>query len=359
VFGDYSDCTDTQLGALLEQEYNCYCIEPQSGVTLNSKGAIVSPSAPSHDLFDFIKSASSEMASEYARISKRATEDPGTAGDQGEENWATLLRDWLPSTYQVVTKGRILGYQGVASPQVDVIVLSPSYPRKLLDKKLYLAGGVVAAFECKLTLRSGHLQKAFQNSAQIRRLLEPRFGSPYMELTSPIIYGLLAHSHNWHSKKPENHATFHVVTELQSWRLTDVNHPCEMLDMLCISDLGTYTIYKQPFRPDIEKTTGALGPVGVGYMQWVPPQYNMGKIGPFEFEPIGTMICALLHKLGWEDKAIRGLSMYFDLSGIKGMGGGTSRGWPLSVYSDEVRLRLVNQDFDSSGNWNEWATAFN
>jgi hypothetical protein len=35
------------------------------------------------------------MAEEYDRIQKRATEDPGTAGDQGEENWATLLRNWL------------------------------------------------------------------------------------------------------------------------------------------------------------------------------------------------------------------------------------------------------------------------
>ena len=49
-----------------------------------------------HDLYDFMQQISNEMAAEYDRIQKRATEDPGTAGDQGEENWAELLRGWLP-----------------------------------------------------------------------------------------------------------------------------------------------------------------------------------------------------------------------------------------------------------------------
>lgn len=89
---------------------------------------------------------SDDIAAEYKRIRARAAEDPGTAGDQGEENWATLLRGWLPSQYQVVTKGRLISHNGTTSPQVDVIVLKPSYPPKLLDKKLYLAAGVAAAF---------------------------------------------------------------------------------------------------------------------------------------------------------------------------------------------------------------------
>lgn len=52
--------------------------------------------------------ATQEMESEYYRIQKRTREDPGTAGDQGEENWAELLRHWLPQGYHVRTKGRIL-----------------------------------------------------------------------------------------------------------------------------------------------------------------------------------------------------------------------------------------------------------
>lgn len=41
-----------------------------------------------HDLHDFMRQISVEMASEYQRIRRRSVEDPGTAGDQGEENWA-------------------------------------------------------------------------------------------------------------------------------------------------------------------------------------------------------------------------------------------------------------------------------
>jgi len=66
------------------------------------------PQQKTHDLYDFMRQMSAEMSAEYDRIQMRATEDPGTAGDQGEENWAELLRDWLPRTYEVVTKGRII-----------------------------------------------------------------------------------------------------------------------------------------------------------------------------------------------------------------------------------------------------------
>ena len=106
-----------------------------------------------HDLVNFMQALTREMDAEYQRIQKRASEDPGTAGDQGEENWAEVLRLWLPPTYQVVTKGRIISQQDTPpSPQVDVLVLKPTYPKGLLNKKLYLAAGVEAAFECKITL---------------------------------------------------------------------------------------------------------------------------------------------------------------------------------------------------------------
>ena len=92
---------------------------------------------PVNDLVDFMNSVTKQVADEYDRIRKRASEDPGTAGDQGEENWASILKDWLPHTVHIVTNGRILSEKGIASPQVDVIVLRPEYPKHLLDKKLY------------------------------------------------------------------------------------------------------------------------------------------------------------------------------------------------------------------------------
>lgn len=43
-----------------------------------------------HDLFDFFRKANHNISDEYARICRRVNEDPGTAGDQGEENWKEL-----------------------------------------------------------------------------------------------------------------------------------------------------------------------------------------------------------------------------------------------------------------------------
>ena len=92
-------------------------------------------STSTHDLFDFFKKANSNISDEYTRICRRVNEDPGTAGDQGEENWKELLESWIPPYFQIVTKGRILSDSGETSPQVDVIVLSPDYPKSLLNCK--------------------------------------------------------------------------------------------------------------------------------------------------------------------------------------------------------------------------------
>jgi hypothetical protein len=93
-----------------------------------------------HEVVQLMSQAAQEMAAEYERIRARSREDPGTAGDEGEENWAELLRRWLPATYHVVAKGRILYSDGQASPQVDVLVLSPAYPTGLLNKKTFGRG---------------------------------------------------------------------------------------------------------------------------------------------------------------------------------------------------------------------------
>src|SRR5215204_7399064 len=112
-----------------------------------------------NELLDYMASATRQMEESYDRIRRRRSEDPGTAGDRGEENWAELLRAWLPKYFNVETKGRILSHEGETSPQVDVLVLSPSYTQQLLKEKLYLAGGVEAAFECKTTLEAEHIDE--------------------------------------------------------------------------------------------------------------------------------------------------------------------------------------------------------
>jgi hypothetical protein len=121
-----------------------------------------------HELEEFLRQDQAELAAEYQRIFARSTEDPGTAGDQGEENWAALLRGWLPAGYHVVTKGRILFTDRSTSPQVDVVVLRPGYPERLVSKKLYLSSGVLAAFECKNTVKAEHITTAAATAALVK-----------------------------------------------------------------------------------------------------------------------------------------------------------------------------------------------
>ena len=198
-----------------------------------------------HDIHEFVLRAQSDLQAEYNRIQKRATEDPGTAGDQGEENWATLLRGWLPSYFHVVTKGRILTSSGYTSPQVDVIVLHPSYPKILLDKKLYLSGGVAAAFECKTTVTASHVRTAVETAATLQRAQPARTGSPYKELHSGLIYGLLAHSHSWKGKNST--PVENINKALMEADLEHVRHPRECLDLIAVSDLSSWHASKMSY----------------------------------------------------------------------------------------------------------------
>lgn len=290
-----------------------------------------------NDLIDFINATSVEIEQEYYRIQKRVKDDPGTAGDQGEENWATIFKSWLPPNFQVVTKGRILSHDGIASPQVDVIILRPEYPTKLLDKKLYLAGGVLAAFECKLTLRLKHLEKFFQNSVKIKGLTKTRIGTPYKELQSPILFGLLAHSHNI-EKTPD----IKIDKKILDMDKVKINHPIYMPDIICVANIGTWISSKFAFINKCDAITSYI----------FHSKENKGTAQ--ENVPIGSMLIYLMQKLGWEYSDLRSLSRYFTLTNIQGGGKGLQRQWKKLEYSNDLFDTMRTTKIKRQGYWNEW-----
>jgi hypothetical protein len=313
-----------------------------------------------HDIHDFLISAQRDIKDEYERILKRAKEDPGTAGDQGEENWATLLRNWLPSYFQVVTKGRILCDNGYASPQVDVLVLHPSYPKVLLDKKLYLAGGVAAAFECKTTLKSAHIREAVETAANIRRNLPKREGSPYKELNSNIIYGLLAHSHSW---KADNSQPLENV-ENALWKADQkyVNHPLQQVDFVTVSDLATWQAMKTVFlSPKLPYYNDVLKEIysdnGSGISSYVCAAIGGEQQRDF-FTPLGVLLSGLFSKLAWVFNDMRELDLYFRKVDMTGSGKGKMRLWPLTIYSEPIRDRIYNGQLSNGIAYDEWHCAF-
>lgn len=313
-----------------------------------------------HDLYDFMFQISNDMASEYERIQKRATEDPGTAGDQGEENWATLLRDWLPATYEVVTKGRIISHEGKMSPQIDILVLKDSYPRKLLDKKVYLAAGVAAAFECKVTLKASHIKEAVESCVKVKNLFQIRRGTPYKELHSLIVYGLLAHSHSWKGEKstPLENIKAKLIDEDKS----HVDHPRKALDLLCVADLAAWsstimTFFGPGQLPDWSQMEPIYGPSGSATTAYVGHSSNSDNQVK-HFTPVGVLISYLSQKLAWEHPEYRSLADYYRLTNISGSGQGAMRIWGADIYSDEIRPRVQRGQLSNGVSWDEWSVHF-
>jgi hypothetical protein len=313
-----------------------------------------------HDIHDFLKKAQQSIESEYARIRKRASEDPGTAGDQGEENWAALFREWLPSYFHIVTKGRILTDTGYASPQIDILVLHPSYPKILLDKKLYLAGGVAAAFECKTTLNADHVKGAVRTAADIRKHLPKQTGSPYKELVSPIIYGLLSHSHSW--KNPKSKPIENIERALSRADAEFVDHPIQCLDVLTVADLATWSSGKMTFlSPNTTTFTEALANI-YGNEGSASSAYVCAAIGADRqekyFSPIGALLTDLFSKLAWTYKDMRGLEHYFRQVNAQGRGIGKGRLWPIDIYSDDIKLRVSSGQLSNGQMFDEWSIYF-
>jgi len=319
-----------------------------------------------NELHSYLKDAMDSMAKEYIRIYKRVKEDPGTAGDQGEENWASLLRNWLPPSYQVVTKGRILNADGNASPQIDILILSPKYPKHLLDKKLYLAGGVVAAFECKITLRPEHIKRAIQNTIKVKQLIPSRAGSRYKELNSPIIFGLLAHSHSWKNSKSNPIELIH--RNILKYDELYVNHPRQMIDLICISDLATWIASKgcpiHPYKANRRLRENELPEKMIEELKkhYTTTSYvcfsknNQGVIGAFN--PVGSMICNLFNIIAWKYQGIRNLAQYFIMAKLMGFGSGYQRKWDSSIYTYATREKVISGEYESREKWNDWSIHF-
>lgn len=300
-----------------------------------------------HDLRDFVQRTAAQLQSEYERIQRHALSDPGTAGDQGEENWAQLLREWLPPSFHVVTKGRVLAQSGELSPQVDVLVLSPTYPSILRNSKHYLAAGVVAAFECKVTLKAQHVRDSVGTASTLARMLPRRIGTPFTELNTQIIFGLLAHSHSW--KAPASTPVDNVTDAL--WEAdTFIQHPAECLDLVCVADLATWSCAKrfEPPRPPARQNDEHLPPVGsastVYFCHSVDgPTLIRSVDGPNQapaFSPVGRFLMSLYSKLAWSFPEMQALESYFSATLSPGSGEGRVRLWPSDVFSDVVRDRI-------------------
>lgn len=107
-----------------------------------------------------------------------------------------------------------------------------------------LAGGVAAAFSVKLTLDASGLRDGIDRAARLRRGVRFRFGSVLQELNGSFIAGVLAHTHSW--RRPDSTVVEHIETKLSTLDREYARHPRECLDLLCVSDLASWSTTRGP-----------------------------------------------------------------------------------------------------------------
>jgi hypothetical protein len=307
-----------------------------------------------HDLAEYLEEIQLTLSQDYLQIQKRVKEDPGTAGDQAEETWAGVLRRWLPQHFHVVTKGRIIGSSGAASNQIDVIVLWPNYPPFMLEKKLYIASGVAAAFEVKLTLKLQHIRKAFETAIQLSEITEDEHfkrknskrqkgeNFAYEEYHRMFEYGILSHSFEVSDSEK---AMDTITTKIRSLDAELVHHPKQMIDLVCVHGLGSWVSERNAIAEVIVNTPGGRNVVESRYIKNPVTNYvahaksNWGKNSSIyeNFSPLGAFLAQLYTKLARTDVSLLPLAQFYTAALSTGRGGGPgSRLWSELSTPDEI-----------------------
>lgn len=313
-----------------------------------------------HDIAQYIEEINLALQQDYLQIRSRVRQDPGTAGDQTEETWAGILRKWLPSHYHVVTKGRILGTNRQASPQIDILILWPSYPPFLLEKKLYMASGVAAAFECKLTFKLTHLKDLFETAKILTDITNNEYcqrknkakrekgNYSYEEYHRIFDYGFLAHSFYDGIKKPTEVTISDRILELDK---TITEHPNQMVDLICIQDLGTWSSEKHAITSLVKPLANNTHTMlyypfpSTNYTCLSRKDWNVDSEPYNNFSPLGSFIARLYTKLSRTDNSLIPMKDYLVSSLGAGKGGGALRVWEnTETPSDLWGLSKPNRD---------------
>ena len=194
--------------------------------------------------------------------------------------------------------------------------------------------------------------------ALIRRHIPARYGTPYRELQSGLLYGVLAHSHAWKRTPYES-----ITSQLRRADQEHATHPREMIDLLCVADQGVWLVYKNPWygprsRPHWTKGFiehyGQEGSPSSGYFS-----RSVVDDPKIVSTPIGGLLTFLWRKLAWENPTLRSIAEYFssvplidELTAAQ-----MARPWRAveEVYSPEV-LKVMREQGPQVGiPWNEWA----
>ncbi|WP_460352702.1 DUF6602 domain-containing protein [Pseudomonas sp. G3-39] len=253
--------------------------------------------------------------------------DHGTAGDATEEFWVELLQDLLPQ-YEVVLKGVIAGTGPLISPQIDILIVDKNFPKAIFKTKVYPIESVVAAFECKLSLRLQHIKDAVHTA----KLLNGTSSSDPIDKI-PIFYGVLALSSDIENKyKPAYESVLDALAK----------HHFDLGPSLCMVDAvlslnsfclaGTRTI----FCYDVDNE-----PMNMTFER-VYEYHDEGEARPAD-SALGLFIQKLLSHLAKSDSSLANTRKMYDLFTRYPLGSKTIITEDLSKYISAGQIEKISR----------------
>jgi hypothetical protein len=238
---------------------------------------------------------------------------------------------------------------------MDVLVLTPSYPKGLGSEKYLFSGGVVAAFECKLTLRKADIKKAFETACTIKRKAQARFGSPYDELNRFPIVGVLAHSQSL----GKGRKSFKLYDAVEQYQDKCSDHPRELLDVICVADsatiaLGKHVLVGKGLTKDEMEELRELEVGGAVAAMYTFQDEDMPATDlDFTRAILAGLIYELTVRLAFEDENIRPWADHISMLGFYG-GIGRPFYCAEDVLSKSVRRQLKGTGAETDL-WSKWS----
>ncbi len=174
------------------------------------------------------------------------------------------------------------------------------------------------------------------------------------------------------SRTPPDSQPLDNVTRSLNEELNALEHPREMPDLFCVSDLGTWSALKHARSGSWESSyrSGSLTSPGRRGIAGSYGERHSHKGGPRDVTNVGAMVIDLVCRLAWERPELRQLVNYLRLvQGITALSGRGEKKWDAEeVLSVTLMQRVTKQRKaalmvpaltpEDKGPWNEWDWIF-
>ena len=197
------------------------------------------------DLQEVFENRQQELEARLVRA--RSIAHPTAAGDEGEENWAEVIREFLPRRYEVARHRFVIDADGRMSDQQDIVIYDKLYAPTffVLGSTEYIpVESVYAVFEVKPRLTKRNMLYAADKVRSVRQLKpNPGYFRIYTgelkqaEGERHLLGGILCHESAW--SPPLGEPFERVMSEL------DEN---QILDLGCVVTGGAFYREKENLR---------------------------------------------------------------------------------------------------------------